>query len=460
MNEVIYRAKQAYQEGRYQDALELVNPILDQNPDDAQALFVMGAIFIHTQKRGLAHNLMARCLKFAPDQPEAWINYGRTLNDDVEGWAETEFCMQKALSIKPDSRAAFENLAALELQRCNPRKGLHYCEKALELDSTSAVATSTRGFCHLMLGNWEEGWKDYHTMLGHRSRPVVEYGDLPEWDGSPGKTVIISGEQGIGDELLYAEMLDDVARDCKAVVYDGMERLKPLLQRGRPQNVYVAGQRWADELELPVNITPDARITQAGVGMYYRRSDDDFSGVPYIRADGNIRTSMRAMLDSYGPAPKIGIAWTGGTVHSRQHFRQSTLEALTPILRTPGVDWISLQYKDASAEIAEYKERRNINIHHFPWVTEAKDYELTAGLVSELDLVIAVPTSVTQLAGGLGVPCWVMVPNITGWLFGRDDAKFVWANSVKILRDRPHKEVAEELMGWLHGRAREQNRGE
>ncbi len=285
VDERLWRAKALREEHQYEQALALILEVLDDDPENPQALFQAGGLFILLDKKGLAHNLMARCLKFAPDSPEAWINYGRTLADTPEGWEESEQCFFRALEMNPQSRAAYENLGALELGRCNPAKSIAYCLKALELDAQSRVAISTLGFAQLMDGDWQNGWKNYHTMLGHRSRPLIQYGDLPEWDGSPGKSVIVNGEQGIGDEILYASMIADMAKDCRYVIYDGMERLNGLMRRSLPDNVIVAGSRWKDELELPADINPDARITQAGVGMFYRKRDEDFPGTPYLRAD-------------------------------------------------------------------------------------------------------------------------------------------------------------------------------
>ena len=444
----LIRAKHLREEGNLEAALTIALACLDRDHEDMQALFMAAGIFIQTGRIGLAHHCMCRVLKYCPDVPEAWINYGRTLTDDEAGWKESEHAFKTALELNPDSRAAYENLGALALQQCRPDQSIGYCRKALAADPESRVALSTLGFAHLMRGEWEAGWKNYHVMLGHRSRPHIHYGDLPEWDGSKGRTVIVNGEQGIGDELLYASMLPDMAKDCRHVVYDGMERLSALMSRSLPDNVYVAGQRWKDDLELPGNIMPDARITQAGVGMFYRRRDEDFPGTPYLKADPQIRMAIRAMLDSLGPHPKIGIAWTGGTIHSRQQFRQRTLEELTPLLRTPGVHWVSLEYKDRIDEIRAYRKSRRIDVTHLPWVTHLKEYEHTAALVAELDLVIAVPTSVTQLAGGLGTPAWVMVPEITGWLFSHEP--YVWANSVRLFRNLPVSTMVDELQGWLN----------
>ena len=239
-----------------------------------------------------------------------------------------------------------------------------------------------------------------------------------------------------------------MAKDC-SVIYDTMPRLEPLMKRSLP-NVHVIGGRWDTDLVIPEGLTPTYRVPAAGVPCYYRNRREDFPGKQYLTADPDMRKSMRGLLDTLGTKPKIGIAWTGGSKGTRGHFRTQDLESLTQLLRQD-VEWVSLQYKDPSQEIAEYEENRGIKIHHFPWITEVKDYDLTAALVAELDLVIAVPTSVTQLAGGLGQDAWVLVPEITGWLFYRND--YPWAKSLKLYHDWTAKQIGDDLAGWLKQKA-------
>jgi hypothetical protein len=117
-------------------------------------------------------------------------------------------------------------------------------------------------------------------------------------------------------------------------------------------------------------------------------------------------------------------------------------------LRVPGIDWISLEYYNKEEEIAQYYEERKIPIHTYDWLTaRGLDYDLTAGLISQLDLVISVPTTCVQAAGGLGVETWCIVPEYTGWMFANDT--YPWANSVKPFHGLPIKELEEKLKGWM-----------
>jgi len=442
-------AKHLILDEKYPHALEILMDLLDENPNDETALFLFGSVAIHQDKKGLAYNIYARCAKLAPDRSEVWINYGRCQADSEEGWKASEWCFKKALEIHPESTAALGNLAALEIQRCRPEISLKYVEQCLAINPEYQVALSSKGFAYLMMGKWDEGWKYYATMLGTKARPDVRYEDLPMWDGTKGQTVIVYGEQGIGDELIYAEPIRDMAKDC-TVILDCMPRLENLFKRSLPENVIVCGGRWSDELSLPAGVTPEASIPMAGVPIYYRKSRDAFPGTPYLKADDEMRVGMRALLDSLGDKPKIGIAWTGGTKRSRCQFRQSSLEDMTPIIRTDKATFISLQYNDPSEEMAEFEKKRGIKVHHFPWITEVKEYDLTAALVAELDLVISVPTSVTQLAGAMGVECWTRVPSVTGWLFTPKD--YAWADAIKLYHNEKPKVIARDLKEWINAK--------
>ena len=431
------------------EALELCNDVLDEDPEDPRALNLMAVIFISTNKKGLAFSMASRALAKAPEYPEVWVNFGKCQTDDPEGWEKSEQCFLRAIELDVNHHMAMMNLSSLMIQQCRPEEGLEWAEKALKVNPQSEQALSCKGFACLMLGQWQEGFKNYDYTIGQSSRPIINYTD-ERYAGEEGEVIMVNGEQGIGDELIYSSFLRDIAKKNK-VVYDCMPRLRKLMARSFADepNIYVSGDRWQlEETILPDEFMPTKSASIASLGQYVRHSDKDFSGKSYLKADPDIQVSIRGLLDSISDKPKIGIAWTGGTKQSRMQFRQLDLERLTPVLRNQEVDFISLQYKDPSEEIEAFEKARGIKIHHFPWITEVKDYDLTAALVSELDLVIAVPTSATQLAGSLGTEAWVLVPETTGWLFY--PKTYVWADSVKLFHQWTPKTVEKALKMWTN----------
>ena len=117
------------------------------------------------------------------------------------------------------------------------------------------------------------------------------------------------------------------------------------------------------------------------------------------------------------------------------------LDELLPVLRQDAT-FVSLQYKDAVAEVDALEETHGIKVHHWAHATQTKDYDDTAALVAELDLVITVQQSAVHLAGALGVPTWVLLPKAPLWRYGISGETMPWYKSVKLYRYRGN--------AWVH----------
>lgn len=440
-------------QGRTDEATKVCLEMLDHDVDNAGALFQLASLMSDQNSKGLAYNLLARAAKLAPEVPEIWMQYGKAHPDKPEWWGRTEWCLRKAIKVgeKHDKKMplAWAHLGMLYYVQGKYSEARRYIDQGLSIDPTHDNSLLAKSFVHLARGEWDAAWEHYDILLKSHRRESYAYGDEPTWAGEPVDRIVINGEQGIGDEILYASCFGSLMADVKDVVIDCMPRLKTLFARSFPE-AKVIGTRWDKEVFLPEDFKPDAHAAMASLPQYYRHRDEDFPGTPYLKADPDMRSAFRGMLAELGDVPKIGIAWTGGTDRTRGYLRTRTLEELTPLLRQNAV-WVSMEYRDRSEEIAEYREKRGIDIHVFDWITrKGLDYDLTAALVAELDLVLTVPSAISQTAGALGVESWILAPRYVNWLFARD--KFVWADSVQILHNLSMGEIAGKLSDWLDER--------
>lgn len=442
------------QQRNYEGALGIALKLLDDDPNDAAALFQTAKCMLDQGRFGISYNLMARAVKLRPDIPEMWLQYGQAHGETAEQWTKAEWCFNKALQLAEkmdkDLPVARASIGTVHYLRGNYDKALTYLDPLAD-EENHMQAQSSKAFSLLAKQEWEEGWKYYECMLKGQRRESYAYGDEPEWDGTPGKRLIISAEQGIGDEIMYASLFADVFRDNPYVVLECMPRLAKLFKRSFPEAKAVYGTRWDKHVVWEENHAPDAHIAMASLCKFYRNKTEDFPGESYLVPDPDIADAVKGIFEKLGPNKKIGIAWTGGSAKTRGHLRTRTLDELTPILRVPGIDWISLEYYNRDQDIAAYIDKTGIPIHTYEWLTaRGLDYDLTAGLISQLDLVISVPTTAVQAAGGLGVECWCIVPEYTGWMFAQDT--YPWANSVTPLRNPPMREVEKRLRAWMEAR--------
>lgn len=366
------------------------------------------------------------------------------LNNAERAWQE---------AVKLDSKWAgsLDGLGLVNLRRGNFKKTIEFCDRSLAVAPEMVDSMVNRGMAYLAFRRWREGWEGYTRNLGfNKDRKELKYGGEDRWNGSKaGLNLVCYGEQGIGDEITFASIIPDLLKDANSVVVECDKRLEGLFRRSLPCEVY--GTRYKNERKITEHKF-DARVAIGDLPKFYR-SNGEFPGTPYLVPSPEMSLQWRTLLRSLGPRLKVGIAWNGGINETGKDRRSVKLETLLPILKQD-CDFISLEYKDPTTELEQLEETHGIKVHHWSWGVEAYDYDQTAALVSELDLVISVTTTVVLTAGALGKECWTLVPEKPIWMYCVD-GDFPWFHSVKVFRQNgawPVLEIAEKLKERLSDR--------
>jgi len=441
--------KELVESGEFLEGLQKLEPYMKADPMNTMGLFLLGQIMLETDKQSIAYPLYKLVTQQEPKRPEAWINMGKAAGE-LHRYEEEEVFFKKALKLAKQQNnenclhLATQNLGTCAVHSCNPDKAVYWAKKALALKDTRQSRIDI-GYAYLSMQNFKEGWEYYNDGIGFQlNRDKRQYFDEPEWDGSPGKRLILYGEQGLGDQIAFAEAVRDVRKMSKSVTLHVTPKLPGLLARSLVLPTFSYGEDADQSWQSPV----DASASIARIQQYVRDDIDKFTGKPFLIADPNRRIQWRALFDSMGDRLKVGIAWTGGSHLTQEVARSTSLENLLPILKSD-VDWISLEYNDKSEEINAFTAKHGIKIHDYPWATRTKDYDDTAGLVAELDLVISIPTSVVHLAGGLGIPCWCMVHPHPHFMFGLQGEKMPLYKSVKLFRRAKDWDILDNVKGTL-----------
>ncbi len=458
VSDLALQAKKFCDAGDYESAWNIAQAMLAEKPKEANPSILAAYVLWKMEKHPLAYQLAVRGTQMAPHEAAAWINLGMTAHEiwEVE---ESEDAYKTALRLAKNAaeRAMVAmNLSALYIDTGRFVEAEKYARESLKIKD-SPKAKANLGFGLLGQRKWE-GWDWYSYSLGLNSRLAMQYGEEKPWAGEKGKVVAFYGEQGLGDELSFASMVPDAAKDCKKVIVDCHPKLQGLFRRSFPQaKVYGTrnakagdGQKW-DKEDWQI----DASLALGELGKFYRKSDESFTGEPYLVADPDRRVMWRHLFDKK-KKPVIGIAWTGGIPKTGRKFRTLTLESLKPLLESVDAHWVSLQYKDASKEISEFKNKNpGIDVVQYPWATLTNDYDDTAAMVAELDLVISVDTAVIHLAGALGKECWVMLHHLSQWRYAVTIDLKPFYKSVDVVKQKKLGEwgpVIGEMVGRLRNR--------
>lgn len=427
-------------QGEPDEALRVASHVLNENPQEARALFLASYVFLQAERYGLAYNLLKQASLIVPFREQVWNNLGMCCMK-MGRIDEARTYLNKALKVNKDNYPAMNNLALIEVNEGNPEGALKLINKSISINGEQWDVLETKGYASLMLGDWINGWDGYEAMVGNTKQRTAEpRKDVPYWTGEAVDTLMVRGEQGIGDEIAFASILNDIKSN---VVLECDRRLEGLFKRSFP-NVTVHGTRFDERVKWDADYQAWCLI--GSLAWHYRTKDSDFNGKPYLKADPERKLQWRALLDSFGNKPKIGIAWSGGLKDTFAERRSLNLEALLPILKQD-CTFVSLQYKTPT-ELDEFESKHGIKIHHWARATQSNDYDDTAALVDELDLVISVQTAIVHLCAGLGKECWTLISNKPNWRYATP--KYMWGDSVTMFKQKknwqePIQQVADAL---------------
>jgi Flp pilus assembly protein TadD len=410
--------------GRHADALVPYRQVLAQAPDWPSLRNNLAiAIRLTGGDPADEHALLEAAVQAAPRDLDAWINLvaSRLTRFDLDGALRAA---ETALALAPDNPLALNNAASAckEAQRWDDAE--RYTRRACELAPDDPSYRFNLAILHLVRGDYAHGWPE-HEARWHGSGelrgklPVLR---SPRWRGEPlaGKTLLLWGEQGMGDLLQFCRYVPALAarvhREGGRLLWNTFPPLATLLGRSLAEQVdgFSAGGGVdalpASDYELPLMSIP----WLLGLG------DEPLGeSVPYLRADPAARDAWRARLDADDDAVapgvrrfRVGLAWTGSAGHQRNPLRRVGLERYAAALGgLDGVAFHSLQ-PGAEQEVAAARAAGFTVIDH---TAELRSFDDTAALMSALDLVITVCTSVAHLAGALGRPAWVLLDVNPHW---------------------------------------------
>ena len=427
-------------------ALAHFNSAIALAPDLAEAYVNRGILLKNQQQLTKALQDLDRAVALRPGMAEAYSNRGnvRVLLDQPEQ-AGADFAM--AIRLDPHNADALVNMAALKADGGEYAESKVLLERVLALRPNDALARHNRGWLSLLQGDYAHGWQDYEARKLDKQlsqRAGLQRFSQPEWQGEDlsGKTLLLHQEQGLGDAIQMLRYLPQLQAQGARVLILLNAALVPLASQLLPSGqVFTQGEALPHfDLHCPVMSLPLRMATTL---------DNIPAAQGYLAVDEAGRQHWAGLLGEKKRL-RVGLAWSGSAKHLNDRKRSLTLAALSgllqPDLLQQAVEWHSLQRE--YREDADEQAASGI-IDHAAQLHTMQD---TAGLISQLDLVISVDTSVAHLAGALGKPCWLLLPFNPDfrWGLGRSDSP--WYASMRLFRQPQPGDwasVLDEVAGLL-----------
>jgi len=366
-----------------------------------------------------------------------------------DAFEQAAACFEKAVAIYPSFAQAHCNLGlALQfLGRID--ESITALQRSLALTPDAPVAHMNLAMSWFLKGHLVRAWHEYEwrwkcSRFG--DRPLDAMRLAPAWDGSSlaGRTLLVYGEQGVGDEIMFASCLPELIDEAARCVVACEPRLVPLFRRSFSA-AQVLSTEDLDGLDRMRDIGPfPFQVAAGSIPRYLRRSPEHFPRqTSYLVADPSLVEQWRKRLNGYGPGKYVGISWKGGKEEEERRRRSTTLDQWAGLFDIPGVHFVNLQYGDCTDELDEVKDRFAVTVHDWLAVDPLDDMDSFAAQVAALDLVISIDNSTIHLAGALGVPTLAMLsfPSSSYWRWFLEGQETVWYPSLRLFR-RTHPQ------GW------------
>jgi len=389
-----------------------------------------------------ARKTIERALEWAPDDEALRRHYSEVvmgLGNEQVARGEIRAAVDsfdEAISIDSGNAAAFNNLGILMFGELNMTEAEAALRQAIAIHPHYAEAHFNLARVLLMQGKYAEGWQENEWRWDCPAFPST-WRDFPYpyWNGEDlaGKSVLVWSEQGIGDEIMFANALPDVIAEARHVTIECNQRLVPLYRRSFPSATVVARASPPDEAIARNEI--DVQLPLASLCLRYRASKDAFGANRgrYLVADPERTRQLRRRYDELADGLLIGICWRSGNPIVG-HERSAALDYWDSILKRPGCRFVNLQYGDVDSEVASVQDRLGVTIHRDREIDPFVSAEDWFAQVAAMDHVISIDNSTIQVSGSLGVPTWTLLSYSPEWRFGIGGSGHDWHPSIRVFR--------------------------
>ncbi|MBU1346190.1 MAG: tetratricopeptide repeat protein [Alphaproteobacteria bacterium] len=421
-------ARLAQRLGHLDIAEKLLLKFLTVEPGHVEGTNNLACVLRDQKRYQEAVDVLRDLIQIEQTSPTLWNTLGTVLSDQGQMRESLTF-FDESLRLDPDFAKARYNRANVLQPLGEPERALADLEQAMggaETTYEHAMMRMARAMVLMGLGRLKDGFEAYEARLDpempEAMRVVI---DAPRWtpQSQPlaGRRILVMGEQGIADEMVFGGCLPDVleAVGPEGTVFVAVEaRLVDLFQRTFPtavvgphRTVRIDGHltRYCPFLEeiTEADAPIEGWVPMASLCAVFRQDVADFPDRDgYLKPDPEKIARWKAELEALGPGMKIGLHWKSLVLTGVRARYFSSFERWKPVLTAPGCIMVNLQCGDVTDDLAA-AEAAGVTIWTPP-INLKDDLDDLAALSCALDLVIGPGIAGTNIAAAIGARTWLI----------------------------------------------------
>ena len=368
---------------------------------DAEALYLLSIIAYQSGRYEMTIDLITRAIEIDSNQAPFFLNLGSALQE--QGRLEESIqAYHKAIEIQPNYTEAYNNL----------------------------------GLALLLKGDFEQGWREYAWRLKCSAFEIHDRNfPQPYWRGSDinKKFMLIWGEQGVGDQIMFASLISRFQQQAQRVFVETQQRLVPLFKRSFPEVSFFSIQDPPNSRLLDKSIDYQSPI--GSIAQWLLPNEGSFpKNDSYLKTNVDKTRKLKAKYQQLAAGKLlIGISWKSVNKYIGKP-KSTSLIQWRDLLSQKGCFFVNLQYSDVKNEIDTFANQTGLSIYRDEDIDSLKSLDDFAAQVSALDLIISTSNTAVHMAGALGKPVWTLLHYVPGWRWQLDRLDTPWYPSMTLYR--------------------------
>ena len=445
--------------GMNEVAVKLCHVLIEGDPNHSNHYVNLATAYTGTNELDKSIEMLQSVLPLFPEDSNLW-NVLATQVRSRDGVDASSVFFEEALRLAPNDFKILSNYGHSLLMKGDWDKALELDLQAIEANPQSPEPRLGAAQLLFYAGRFDEAWEHYEFRLSTRrksNQTQIYTHVIGPWEGQPleGKTLLVTPEQGIGDEVMFGNYLPYIYDRAEKLVIGCDSRLVDIYQRRFPDahveryiDKMVSGYRYrnipkAQYLHDEGQMVIDYAIPVCSLPKFDWHTVDDVRPHPegFLIADPERVVDIKNRFAALGKKPKVGLAWRSGLMNSERSYIYSSVEAMAPLKELAGkVDFINIQYGDVTEEVAKAQEMHGITIHNFEDVNLKDDIDANLAIMDACDLVISSASAPGQFSMAVGASTIIMASSKQWSAFGGGD-KVPFAKDGELI-------IGDEIIDW------------
>ena len=467
-DQLLRRSNTLYKSGKFEEALSEIGDRAEEFAGVANFFLLRGLILSGLNEHNLAVQDFLEAIKIDPLNPVGYTNIGDCLSKNLQfdeaekyfnlaltvseeffeaivglgvvafqrlDYDACENYFQHALKLKPDHQTVLTNLGNCYSVQGKYDEALTLLNKAIARDNENSLARTNRALIKLGRGQFESAWEDYEYRWDSGNFMANRFQNLPRWKGPSDKNqnILIWSEQGLGDEIMFASIFNDLKTLKEKFFVECDPRLYNIFKASFPHLEFIPKG-------LVKDVSPiQAQLPVGSLGKLFRKSKKSFPREKggFLKITGKLLAHETvSMLESL-PKPWIGVSWESFALTNNFRGRKSiTASEFSTLTRNLQGSVINLQFPNPHKHEQSLSQDIPDSVISLSGINLKNDIEALATLLCRLDRVITIGNSVAHLCGSLGVNAKVLLPSVPDWRWGYRGNKSVWYESLSLERNK------------------------